>query len=199
MVLGHLSRPCFFGKPKFWGSFLNILYFLEPKTLGNPQAMHQTPIGSVKNPPIFLVKGSHFCSPWKKKKAHVFTHSLHPPPTKNATKRSRSHISHSQNKLNPQKKMHFASQAPPQGIANAGGRPTQRRHLGSSGQTEITSSKGLADVFFWLLVRRSFLEFPTHPLATFKIPYNVPLYSLVHIGILKKMASPTNPYVYSYT
>ena len=80
MVLGHLSRPCFFGKPKFWGSFLNILYFLEPKTLGNPQAMHQTPIGSVKNPPIFLVKGSHFCSPWKKKKRRTFslTHSTHP-------------------------------------------------------------------------------------------------------------------------
>ena len=51
-------------------------------------------------------------------------------------------------KLNRKKKMHFAPKAPPQGIANASGRPTQRRHLGSNGQTEITSSKGFADGFF---------------------------------------------------
>lgn len=163
MVLGPSIQAVFFGNPKFWGSFLNILYFLEPKKLGNPQAMHQTPIGSVKNPPIFWVKGSHFCSPWKKKRL-TWIHSLTPPiPNKNAKKRW-SHV-FTRKKIEPKKKNVFCPKAPPQGIANARGRPTQRRHLGSFKRTDGNPHRlrVLPMVFFWLLVRRSFLEFPTHP------------------------------------
>ena len=100
----------------------------------------------------------------KKKGARFQTHSLHPPPTKNAKKKvvTFTYVSLAK-KLNRQKKMHFAKSSSPRHC-----KCTWKTHSASSPRFKRTDGnphrrRVLPIVFFWLLVRRRCLEFPTHP------------------------------------
>lgn len=131
------------------------------KKIGEPPGDSQTPIGSVKNPPIFWLKGHMFFT-LEKKMPHV--NSLTPPTPNKKCQKKGGHMFFTRKKIEPKKKC-ILQKAPPQGIANAGGRPTQRRHLGPFKRTDGNhiSLRVLPMVFFWLLVRRSFFEFPYPP------------------------------------